>query len=38
MREWSLVLLPVVLILYFVIFQDQFGALMDGLGGIVFNR
>jgi len=38
MREWLLVLLPVVLILYFVIFQDQFSAVMYGLGGIIFNR
>jgi hypothetical protein len=38
MREWLLVLLPVLLVLYFVIFQDQFSAVMDGLGGIIFKR
>jgi hypothetical protein len=37
MREWLLVLLPVGLILYFVIFQDQFSAVMAGLGRIIFN-
>ena len=38
MREWLLVLLPVVLVLYFVTFQDQFSAVVEGLGGIIFNR
>ncbi len=28
MREWSLVLAPFVLVVYFVIRPDQFGALM----------
>ena len=38
MREWLLVLLPVVLVLYFVIFQDQFSWVMDALSGTIFNR
>jgi hypothetical protein len=38
MREWLLVLLPLALVLYFVIFPDQFSAAVDTLGGLVFNR
>jgi hypothetical protein len=38
MREWLLVLFPVALIFYFVIFPDQFSAVMDTLGGVIFKR
>ena len=38
MREWLLVLLPFALVLYFVVFPDQFSAAVDALGGLAFNR
>ena len=38
MREWLLVLLPLALALYFVVFPDQFNAALDALGGLIFNR
>jgi hypothetical protein len=38
MRDWLLVLLPVLLVLYFLIFPDHFSAVLDALGGLIFNR
>lgn len=38
MRDWLLVLLPLGLVLYFVVFPDQFSAALDALGSLIFNR
>ncbi len=36
MREWNLVLAPVVLIVYFTLFPDQFSALVSWATGLVY--
>ena len=38
MREWLLLLVPVVLIFYFVAFPGQFEPALDWLGGLIFTR
>ena len=37
MREWLLMLIPLALVLYFVIFPDQFSATLDFLNGLIFK-
>jgi hypothetical protein len=37
MREWLLMLIPFSLILYFVVFPDQFNATLDLLHGFIFK-
>jgi len=37
MRDWWLVLLPVMIVLYFVVFPDQFSTALHWLGGVVFK-
>ena len=37
MREWLMVLLPLAIILYFVVFPDQFSAAMQFLGQVFFR-
>jgi hypothetical protein len=37
MREWLLMLIPFALVLYFVIFPDQFGAAFHWLGQLFFQ-
>jgi hypothetical protein len=37
MREWLLMLIPLGLVLYFVIFPDQFDAALHWLGGVIFK-
>jgi hypothetical protein len=35
MREWLLVLAPVAVVIYFVIYPDQFAALVHWAGGLL---
>jgi len=35
MREWYLALAPVAAIVYFIVFQDQFNAIIGWAGGFV---
>jgi hypothetical protein len=36
MREWNLVLAPVVLIVYFTLFPDQLSALISWAAGLAY--
>jgi hypothetical protein len=38
MRDWLLVLLPVLIALYFIIFPDQFGVMLNWFHGIIFQN
>jgi hypothetical protein len=38
MRDWLLVLLPVLIALYFIIFPAQFDVVLNWLHGIVFQN
>ncbi len=38
MREWWLVVLPFAIILYFIVFPDQFTEALDWLGRAIFQR
>jgi hypothetical protein len=37
MREWLLMLVPVALIIYFVVYPNEFSALLTWLGGRPFR-
>ena len=38
MRDWLLVLLPILIALYFIIFPDQFNVALNWLHGIIFQN
>jgi hypothetical protein len=38
MRDWLLVLLPLALVLYFMVFPDHFHSVIGGLDSIVFTH
>ncbi len=37
MREWLLMLIPVTLVFYFIIYPDQFSAALSWLGSLMFR-
>jgi hypothetical protein len=37
MREWVLTLIPLAFVLYFVVFPDQFSAILHWLGQLIFQ-
>ena len=38
MRDWLLVLLPILIALYFILFPDQFDVALKSLHGIIFQN
>jgi hypothetical protein len=38
MRDWLLVILPLALVVYFVVFPDHFASVMRWVDGIVFKH
>ena len=38
MRDWLLVLLPILIALYFILFPDQFDVALKWLHGIIFQN
>jgi len=38
MRDWLLVLAPVILVIYFLVFPSHFDGTLQWLGAIVFNH